>query len=378
MAVHVHVAERTDALADGLASLLATPLADPFAREVVVVPARGVERWLTQRLSHRLGVGPRAGDGVCAGVDFVTPTSLVSMLLDKDADDPWDPDRLAWPLLDVIDSVMGEPGFDDLTRHLGGGDPDDERSTRRYAVARRLAGLFGSYATQRPTLITDWREGRDTDGAGGDLEPDLRWQASLWRRLVAQMYAPPPDVRLATTLDRLRSGGADLDLPPRLSLFGHTRLPETEVALLDALGALRDVHLWLPQASPASVVGARPDRARGPGAACRRRLGRPGGPSRSSVPWAATRVSCDARSATCAPTTPGARRPRPARSSAGCSPTSGPTPRPTPRPGPRGPRATTRCRSTPATARPARSTCCARCWSGCSPTTPRSSRATSW
>lgn len=251
MAVHVHIAERTDALADGLASLLATPLADPFAREVVVVPARGVERWLTQRLSHRLGVGPRAGDGVCAGVDFVTPYSLVSLLLDKDADDPWDPDRLAWPLLDVIDSVMGEPGFADLTTHLGGGDPDDERSTRRYAVARRLAGLFGSYATQRPTLITDWRAGHDTDGTGGELEPDLRWQAELWRRLVARMDAPPPDVRLATTLDRLRSGGADLDLPPRLSLFGHTRLPETEVALLDALGALRDVHLWLPQASPA-------------------------------------------------------------------------------------------------------------------------------
>lgn len=250
MAVHVHVAERTDALADGLASLLATPLADPFAREVVVVPARGVERWLTQRLSHRLGVGPRAGDGVCAGVDFVTPHSLVSMLLDKDADDPWDPERLAWPLLDVIDSVMGEAGFADLTSHLGGGDPDDDRSTRRYAVARRLAGLFNSYATQRPTLISDWREGRDTDGAGGALEADLRWQASLWRRLLDRMETPPPDVRLATTLERLRSGGADLDLPPRLSLFGHTRLPETEVALLDALGALRDVHLWLPQASP--------------------------------------------------------------------------------------------------------------------------------
>ena len=30
-------------------------------------PRAGVERWLTQRLSHRLGVGPRAGDGVCAG-----------------------------------------------------------------------------------------------------------------------------------------------------------------------------------------------------------------------------------------------------------------------------------------------------------------------
>ncbi|WP_310529436.1 exodeoxyribonuclease V subunit gamma, partial [Nocardioides sp.] len=208
MTVHVHVAERTDVLADGLATLLATPLADPFAREVVVVPARGVERWLTQRLSHRLGVGPRTGDGVCAGVDFVTPPSLVSMLLDKDADDPWDPERLAWPLLDVIDSVMGEPGFGDLTTHLGGADPDDERSTRRYAVARRLAGLFGSYATQRPTLITDWRAGHDSDGAGGVLEPDLRWQAELWRRLVTRMDSPPPDVRLATTLERLRRGGA--------------------------------------------------------------------------------------------------------------------------------------------------------------------------
>ena len=55
--LHLHTAERTDALADGLADLLVTPLPDPFAREVVVVPARGVERWLTQRLSHRLGVG---------------------------------------------------------------------------------------------------------------------------------------------------------------------------------------------------------------------------------------------------------------------------------------------------------------------------------
>ena len=47
MTLHLHAAERTDALADGLADLLVTPLPDPFAREVVVVPARGVERWLT-------------------------------------------------------------------------------------------------------------------------------------------------------------------------------------------------------------------------------------------------------------------------------------------------------------------------------------------
>ncbi|RYB94255.1 exodeoxyribonuclease V subunit gamma [Nocardioides oleivorans] len=250
MTLHLHTAERTDALADALADLLVTPLPDPFAREVVVVPARGVERWLTQRLSHRLGVGPRGGDGVCAGVDFVSPHSLVSMLLDRDAEDPWSPDRLAWPLLEVIDGSLDEPGFEDLGRHLGHGDPADERSARRYAVARRLAGLFSSYATQRPQLVRDWRAGDDTDGDGHPLDADLRWQADLWRRLVERVGSPAPDVRHASTLERLAAGGDGLDLPGRLSLFGHTRLPVTEVELLRALGEHRDVHLWLPQPSP--------------------------------------------------------------------------------------------------------------------------------
>jgi exodeoxyribonuclease V gamma subunit len=264
MALHLHVAERTDALADGLAALLATPLDDPFAREVVVVPARGVERWVTQRLSHRLGVGARTGDGVCAGVEFVTPHSLVAMLLGKDSDDPWEPDRLAWPLLEVIDGCLGEPGFEALSRHLGHLDPGAERKARRYAVARRLAGLFASYAVQRPALVTDWREGRDTDGAGGALDPDLGWQAELWRRLLVHVGTTPPDVRQARTVERLRAGGDDLDLPPRLSLFGHTRLPVTEVELLRALGDLREVHLWLPQASTALWRVLEPTAVQGP------------------------------------------------------------------------------------------------------------------
>ena len=250
--LRIHRAERSDLLADGLGDLLATPLEDPFAEEVVVVPARGVERWLTQRLSHRLGVGPRGGDGVCAGVRFLTPHSLVAMLLGKERDDAWDPDRMVWPLLQVIDEAMGEPWCATLSEHLGFGVAGDEgalRRARRYSVARRLAGLFASYAVQRPRLIRDWREGADTDGAGHELDRDLLWQAELWCRLVTRVGEPAPDVRHDLTLERLRAGGDGLDLPPRLSLFGHTRLPVTEVELLGALGRLRDVHLWLPQVS---------------------------------------------------------------------------------------------------------------------------------
>ncbi|EUA52200.1 exodeoxyribonuclease V, gamma subunit [Mycobacterium xenopi 4042] len=38
-------------------------------------------------------------------------------------------------------------------------------------------------------------------------------------------------------------------MPPRLSLFGHTRLASTEVELLDALATHHDLHLWLPHPS---------------------------------------------------------------------------------------------------------------------------------
>ncbi|MBC9734290.1 exodeoxyribonuclease V subunit gamma [Nocardioides marmotae] len=253
MPLHLHSAPRTDLLADALGELLSRPLADPFAEEVVAVPAKGVERWLTQRLSHRLGTSPGGADGVCAGVRFLSPRSLVGLLLDRDRDDPWDPDRLVWPLLGVIDDSLDEPWCATLARHLGHGLDGEEaalRRNRRWSVARRLAGLYASYAVQRPTLVADWRAGRDTDGAGGPLDEDLHWQAELWRRLLDRVPLDPPDVRHAATLAALRAGGDGLDLPDRLSLFGHTRLPVTEVELLGALAESREVHLWLPQPSP--------------------------------------------------------------------------------------------------------------------------------
>src|SRR5690606_34600056 len=68
-------------------------------------------------------------------------------------------------------------------------------------------------------------------------------------RVIDEVDQPPPDVRMAQTIDRLAAGGDDLDLPARLSLFGHTRLARSEVRVLGALGQVRDVHLWLPQPS---------------------------------------------------------------------------------------------------------------------------------
>ncbi len=246
MGLHVHRAERTDILADGLGELLATPPPDPFAEDLVVVPARGVERWLSQRLSHVLGAGDGA-DGVCAGVVFRSPASLIAEIAGTREDDPWSPESITWPLLEVIDASLGEPWCHTLAAHLGhfdGGDEKELRQGRRYAVARRLAGLFASYARQRPELLAGWLDG-DTDG----LDDDLAWQPQLWRRLVAMMGIDPPHVRHATTLVQLREAGCDL--PERISLFGYTRLSATDIELLEALAVHHDLHLWLPHPSAA-------------------------------------------------------------------------------------------------------------------------------
>ena len=244
MGLHLHRAERTDLLAEGLGRLLSQPLDDPFAMELVLVPARGVERWLSQRLSHLLGRGAGA-DGVCAGVEFRNPGSLIAEITGTADDDPWAPDAMVWPLLEVIDECLDEPWCRTLATHLGHFDAGEERELRqgrRYAVARRLAGLFASYARQRPQLLAGWLDG-DTTG----LDADLDWQPPLWRALTERMPVAPPHVRQRETIARLHD--SSMDLPERLSLFGHTRLPATEIELLGALATHHDVHLWLPHPS---------------------------------------------------------------------------------------------------------------------------------
>src|SRR3954465_14310378 len=103
--LHIHRAERADGLVEALGRLLADPLPDPFAPDVISVPTRGMERWLTQRLSSTRGAPPGGADGVCANVEFPFPHRLagdaVATASGVDpAADPWTPARARWPPLD--------------------------------------------------------------------------------------------------------------------------------------------------------------------------------------------------------------------------------------------------------------------------------------
>src|SRR5579872_7289926 len=124
----VHRSERADRLVEILGDVLAEPLADPMTAEIVAVPTRGVERWLAQRLSHRLGAGPNRADGVCANVAFPFPGALVNATTAAaigipSGADPWLPERLVWPLLELIDAHLDEPFLQPLAAHLQAASP---------------------------------------------------------------------------------------------------------------------------------------------------------------------------------------------------------------------------------------------------------------
>ncbi|OBC02629.1 exodeoxyribonuclease V subunit gamma [Gordonia sp. 852002-50395_SCH5434458] len=288
----LHRAERSDTLADALADVLRTPLADPMATEIVAVPARGVERWLTQHLATTLGADAGRTDGIAANIDFSSPAALSEAVVDAvrttprshagpyGRHDPWEPARMVWQVLAVLDENIDDPALDIIARHIGSGrsatagpgrsatagsgrsatagsgrsataGDSDLRIGRRFATARHLADLFDRYGRQRPAMLVEWANGHDTDGSGAALASDMKWQARFWRAVHARIGVDHPALLLDDVCARVRSDPDAVDLPERISVFGATRVTESFRQILSALARHRDVHLFLPHPSPA-------------------------------------------------------------------------------------------------------------------------------
>ncbi len=225
-----------------------------MAREVVAVPTRGVERWLTQRLSHRLGAQPGAGDGVSANIDFPFPGTLIGTAMaavdvagtSRRDSDPWSPERSVWPLLQLVDEHLDDPLMRPLAVHLRASSPSAEADglPRRFTAARHLADLFDHYAVHRPGMLLAWERG-PVKALGSPRAEDMAWQAELWRLLRHRLDGPSPAERFETAPYRIERQPSLLDLPARISLFGLTRLPSSHLKVLKAIAAQRDVHLFL-------------------------------------------------------------------------------------------------------------------------------------
>ena len=246
--LHLYTASGVEPRVGQLARVLAAPLDDPMAPEWLAAPSQGLGRWLRIELSRTLGASERGGDGVAANLDLAFPGALLQRVLDADrpdgAVDPWALDRLVWVVLDVLDAHHGDDRLGPVGHRAEG--------VTVFGQARRVADLLDRYGAHRPPMLRAWARGNDVDGGGNDLSPHSRWQPALFRLVRERIGAPSPAERLPDLLRRVAAGDLDLDLPPRLSVFGLTTVPGGPpfLDLLAALSARRDVYLFLVHPSP--------------------------------------------------------------------------------------------------------------------------------
>ena len=353
------------------------------------MPTRGIERWLTQRLSAHLGASPGGHDGVCANIDFPFPGTLVNGALARAAGT--DPEADPW--LPATGGLAAD----------GGG-----RGALRRAVARTAGPAHAQLGDRggveallehpprgRPLRPLRRAPARHAAAVGrtGSAEDD---EAGVAGRAVAPAAGPHRTVPARPSACSKRAGGSATSrscstCPPRLSLFGLTRLPASYLDVLEAMAA-RPRRAPLPAASVAGAVGPaggrRRDRRRAPCSAAEDpTAGAPHNPLLAS--WGR-----DAREMQLV--LGGGRHPRGDRRHA--APAAGPRdaaaadpgrrpgrPRPARRPTARGGATAARCwrrtttasACTRATAGAARWRCSATPSSTCSRTTRRSSRGTS-
>ena len=140
---------------------------------------------------------------------------------------PGSPQRAVWPLLEVVEEHFDEPWLAPLAQHIR--NSETVEGSKRFSSIRHVADLFDRYAVHRPDMLQRWAAGLPRSGRG-----------PLAGRAVAAAAGPhrtaSPAERLVDACRRLRDEPDLLDLPPRLSLFGLTRLPASYLDVLEAIG----------------------------------------------------------------------------------------------------------------------------------------------
>lgn len=238
------------------------PLA-PLENEIILVQSNGIAQWLKLALAADAGQGEAAGGcGIAAALEISLPSRFLwrvyRALLGRPAvpeSSPFDESRLLWRLMRLLPEVMNDAEYAPL---LGFLDRDSDRR-KRFQLAERLADLFDQYQVYRADWLAAWEAGQDVliDARGREepLADGHRWQAALWRALLA-------DVQARTS----RSGGAGAhaaaanagragvhaaflrcaahwpeeerpaDLPRRVMVFGVSSLPQQSLEVLAVLG----------------------------------------------------------------------------------------------------------------------------------------------
>jgi len=244
---------RVETLARDLGRHLALhPPRDPVDPLFVVVPTRGVERFLSDHLALESGISAR--------VRFDFPARVVRSLLrcaltgadwstEDPPPDPWDPDRLVWHVLEALPSLLDTPSFRPLRDYLVQAEalPTGPVGREEYGLARMAADLLDEVAIYRPHWARAWSRNDPLVPRGASRPVDeaaigAAWQRDLWRHLERRI-GEHPFSRIEEAIARLEDPSFQPGLPDRICLFGIVTLPPSFLQVFLALGRRPDLEV---------------------------------------------------------------------------------------------------------------------------------------
>jgi exodeoxyribonuclease V gamma subunit len=238
---------RAEQLADALVAWLRRHPLAPLEEEVVLVQSNGIAEWLKMLLATQTGI--------CAATRVELPGRFLwrawRQVLGRaavPAQSPLDKQPLTWRLMALLPELSARPGYEPLAGFLHGGALD-----RRLQLAQRLADLYDQYQVYRADWLAAWEAGQDTlprqpeERTPPPLPPDQRWQALLWRELLAAADGAPTRGALHRRfVAALQAADARPPVPRRVVLFGMTHLPLQTLEALAALSQHSQVLLAVP------------------------------------------------------------------------------------------------------------------------------------
>ena len=222
----------------------------PLEQEIFLVQSNGVAEWLKMALASQ--------GGIFAAARVELPGRFLwrayRQMLGRDAvplESAMDKLPLTWRLMRHLPELAQAPGFEPLAGFLHQGEMD-----RRLQLAQRLADLYDQYQVYRDDWLAAWAVGDDSlpspaPGAARALPGDQRWQAMLWRELLAPLdQSQRAGIRSQLNSRFMAALGAGASpvapLARRVVLFGMSQVPMQTLQALAALSTHCQVLLAIP------------------------------------------------------------------------------------------------------------------------------------
>jgi exodeoxyribonuclease V gamma subunit len=256
LVVHANLPEQLRALV--VSWTKAYPLA-VLETETVLVQSNGIAQWLKLALAADpdLNDPTEGGAGIASNLSLQMPGRFIWQLYrwllpasEIPEQSGFDKNQLRWRLFRLLPLLAAREEFAVLQSYLAA----DEGQRKQQQLAFKLADLFDQYQVYRADWLAAWQQGKDVlldhQGQATPLTADQRWQAALWRAIIADVPSAEQQFSRAMLhrnfLQAAKKYSMDnrpAGLPRRVIVFGISSLPQQVLEALAAIAPYTQVLL---------------------------------------------------------------------------------------------------------------------------------------